>query len=71
MANSWAPEVFVEGRWSRNALRFATEAEAKASASALFGRWWLTEGYRATEDDEQPNYRLENGGMIELRREAE
>lgn len=46
---SWKPEVFVEGKWSQNALVFATCEEAQRSAAALFDRWTLCEGWRAVE----------------------
>ena len=63
---SWAPEVFVERKWSRNALRFATEAEAKANAYALMFRWTLVEDCRATPADEAVNYRFVDGQLIEV-----
>ena len=52
---SWAPEVFVEGKWSRNQLRFATEQEARDNAQNLMMRWTLVEEYRATEATEPVN----------------
>jgi len=60
---SWAPEVNANGAWSRNALRFATEAEAAQSAKDLFQRWTLTTGHRATPADEPVNYRLVEGRL--------
>jgi hypothetical protein len=47
--NSWAPEVQTDntGKWYGNALRFATEAEAYASAAELAGRWLLVRDWRA------------------------
>lgn len=56
---SWAPEVKIDGTWSRNALRFRTEAEAKRSATALFMRWTVPTDARAAGDDEEPNYTLD------------
>jgi hypothetical protein len=56
---SWAPEVQVAGnggKWSRNSLRFATQAEAELSAFCLMLRWTLVEDFRATEADEPVNY---------------
>lgn len=44
---SWAPEMFVEQKWSRNSLRFATEGEALANAEALFMRWTTPTAFRA------------------------
>ena len=46
---SWAPEVQTDstGKWYGNALRFATEVEAAASAEELAGRWTLVRDWRA------------------------
>jgi hypothetical protein len=66
MAQSWAPEVFVEGRWSRNSLRFATKAEAAASALNLFMRWTLTSDSRATEADEPVNSTWDNEAGLRM-----
>lgn len=60
---SWKPEVFVEGKWSRNGLVFATKEEALASARDLQWRWLLVEGVRATEVDEPVNYRWVDGKL--------
>jgi hypothetical protein len=56
MARSWAPEVLVEGKWSRNGLRFATMEEAEESAYSLMLRWMSVEDSRATEAEEAVNY---------------
>jgi len=45
----WKPEVFVEGKWARNALVFATEPEALASARELMDRWMNVRDARAIE----------------------
>jgi len=46
---SWAPEVSTDstGKFYGNALRFATESEAYASARELASRWLLVRDYRA------------------------
>jgi hypothetical protein len=44
---SYKPEVFVQGNWEANALRFATYSEAKSYAQDLYSRWLLCEGFRA------------------------
>jgi len=46
------PEVFVEGKWCRNALIFATEEEAAQNASDLMYRWVNVQDSRAVEVDE-------------------
>ena len=58
---SWAPEVYVEGRWSRNQVRFATREEAEADAYALMMRWTMVMDSRATEAEEPVNYRFVDG----------
>ena len=55
---AWKPEVFVQGKWSRNGLVFATEQEAKRSADDLMGRWTMVDDTRAVEVDEPVNYRI-------------
>jgi hypothetical protein len=71
MPTSWAPEVFVEGKWSRNALRFATKEEAEASAFNLMMRWTSVADSRATEADEPVNYRWVDGkGQISIEGET-
>lgn len=64
---SWKPEVEVNDQWARNALVFATEAEAAESARELFGRWILATGYRAVEVDEPVNYALVDGQLISVK----
>lgn len=66
--NSWAPEVVAEshGRWSRNALRFATEAEAAASAAELAGRWWAVTQHRAAPAVEPVNAEWRDGQLVML-----
>lgn len=59
---SWKPEVFVEGKWSRNGLVFATEAEAAQSARDLMWRWMNVQDHRAVEVDEPVNYRMGEDG---------
>lgn len=62
---SWKPEVKVKGegdRWHDNALRFATEAEAKAYAHDLHvNRWTLATAHRATESEDPVNYIWRDG----------
>lgn len=54
---AWKPEVFVEGKWSRNGLVFATKEEAEDNALSLMWRWTLVQDSRAVEVDEPVNYR--------------
>ncbi len=62
---SWAPEVQVEGKWSGNALRFATEEEALQYGRDLLMRWFVPTDYRAVTSGDPANYRILPGGRIE------
>lgn len=53
---SYKPQVFVQGEWSLNALRFATEDEARAYACDLFSRWTLCSDYRAVPSEDEPTH---------------
>ena len=73
---SWKPEVQTDstGKWYTNALRFATEEEARISAEDLMSRWMLVQACRAAESDDPVNYKLvkEPDGVYTLQRvEAE
>lgn len=56
---SWKPEVFVDGQWAGNAVRFATKEEAEASGRELLSRWWVPSDSRATESEDPVNYRFD------------
>lgn len=60
MNTSWKTEVFVDGSWSSNALRFATKDEAVAYGIELLSRWWVPSDKRAVESDEPVNYKFDN-----------
>ncbi len=62
---SYAPEMFVDGGWSGNALRFATEAEAEAWGRDLLMRWFVPSDSRAVPSTDPVNYRRRDDGMIE------
>jgi hypothetical protein len=63
---SWKPEVIADssGQWVGNALRFATEAEAYASARDLASRWTLVRDYRATDSPDPVNYQWTATGLV-------
>jgi len=69
---SWASEVIADstGKWYRNALRFATEAEALASANELASRWYMVRATRAAPAIERPNYRFIDGRNVRLENDA-
>lgn len=55
---SWKPEVFAEGEWCGNALRFATFDEADRWARDLLYRWFVPTDSRAVESDDPVNYKM-------------
>ena len=65
---SFEPSVSTDGgqTFNQNALAFATEAEALASAKDLFNRWLSCTGYRATESDQPVNYALVDGVLTSV-----
>lgn len=65
MPASWKPEVYVEGGWSSNALRFASEGEAASYAADLFRRWTLSEHHRAAESNEPVNAAWHDGVLVQ------
>jgi len=62
-ARSYQPEVLVEGKWSTNALRFATETEAAEWAKALLYRWFVPTDSRAALSADEVNTRLVDGQL--------
>jgi hypothetical protein len=69
MPKSYAPQVIADssGRWSGNALRFATHAEAWANVNDLYARWTLVRDVRVIESDDEPAHTFIDGklGFIE------
>lgn len=63
---SYKPEVLVDGKWSTNALRFATAEEAFGSMMALRMRWWVPTDGRATESEDPVNYRFVDGRDVRI-----
>ena len=65
---SYKAEVIADasGKWCSSALRFATQAEAAAYASDLFGRWTAVRETRVTESDEPVNYAWRDGRAVGL-----
>jgi len=66
MATSWAPEVFVQGQWSRNHVRLPTKDQARGYALNLMLRWTLVEEIRVVESDDPVNHLWENDGLTEV-----
>jgi len=65
---SWKPEVIADnsGKWVSNALRFATEKEARDSVNDLACRWMLVREWRAAPSNDPVNYRRVNGRDVAI-----
>lgn len=57
---SWKPEVIADnsGKWTGNALRFATKEEAQRYVYDLALRWIAVRDTRVVPSDEPVNYRI-------------
>jgi hypothetical protein len=69
---SFKAEVIADntGKWCGNALRFATQAEAKRYVDALAWRWTAVRDTRTVEsDDPVDSVCHENGRIEELKKE--
>lgn len=67
---SFKVEVFVQGSWTSNSLRFATQDESNAYARDLMSRWTLVDTYRSVESEDPVNYRYLDGTLISLASKA-
>jgi len=54
-------EFSGEAELSFNACVFATRQEAKIAGDELLGRWFLPDGYKVVEVDEEVNYTIVDG----------
>lgn len=57
---SWKPEVIADssGKWTGNALRFATKEEAEISVANLAMRWMAVRETRVVESEDPVNYAI-------------
>lgn len=53
--------VAGESRYATNALRFDTEAEARADAENRMGRWLLMTGYRVVPESTPEREEIDRG----------
>jgi hypothetical protein len=62
---SYAPEVIADnsGKWTGNALRFATQAEAEANVRDLSMRWFAVRETRVVESADPVNYTYTDGSL--------
>jgi hypothetical protein len=56
---SWRPEVIADrtGKWAGNAVRLATEDEAKAYVKDLMYRWMAVTDTRVVECDDEVSHK--------------
>lgn len=62
---SWKAEVIADssGKWTGNAIRVATKAEAEAYVSNLAARWTLVTDTRVVESTDPVNYVWADGKL--------
>lgn len=67
-AQSWRPEVIADetGKWTPNALRFATEEEAARWARELSFRWMAVRQHRAAPSSDPVTHRYTGGKLEEV-----
>jgi hypothetical protein len=65
---SWKSEVIADssGKWSSNALRFATREEAEANVQGLMMHWFAVRETRVVECDDPVNHRYIEGRLESL-----
>lgn len=68
---SWKPAIKTSGEdFHLNGQAFETKEEAEAMAKGIFNRWMLATDYKAVESDETANYRIINGALEPIQKEA-
>lgn len=72
MPTSYKPEVIADsgGKWSSNALRFATKEEAEDYVFDLSMRWTSVRKTRVIESDDPVTAAIVNDKVVHLRPEA-
>lgn len=58
---SWKCEVCVQGEWSSNGCRYATQTEALLAGAELLSRWYVPTEYRSVPSDDAVNYEFSDG----------
>jgi hypothetical protein len=59
MPKSFKTEVCVQGDWSTNSMRYATEAEATAAGKELLSRWYVPTASRPSPSDDPVNAKFD------------
>lgn len=62
----WVAEMFVEGKWSRNAIVLPSKKQAEAYARDLFSRWTMPTDKRVKRVAQAPNYEWTSEGLKAL-----
>jgi hypothetical protein len=71
VSTSWKPEVQTAGdgdRWSGNALRFATKAEAERYVFDLAMRWTAVADTRVVQSDDPVTHEIPEGSVRPIER---
>ena len=68
---SWKPAIKTSGEdFDLNGQAFETKEEAEAMAKDIFNRWMLATDHKAVESDEPANYRITNGTLEPIQKDA-
>lgn len=67
MMKSYKIEVRIDGKWSANALRFATKDEAEGSCQELLSRWFAPSEGRSAESEDPVNYKFDFSAQKNIR----
>lgn len=68
---SWKPAIKTSGEdFHLNGQTFETKEEAEYMARDIFNRWMLATDHKAVESDEPANYRITNGVLEPIQKEA-
>ena len=71
MMMSWKPAIKTSGEdFNLNGQTFETKEEAEQMAKDIFNRWMLATDHKAVESDEPVNYRIINGVLEPIQKEA-
>ena len=68
---SWKPAIKTSGEdFHLNGQTFETKEEAEHMAKDIFSRWMLATDHKAVESDDPANYRITNGVLEPIQKEA-
>ena len=65
-STSWAPEMFVEGEWVPNGMRFVTKEEALEYGRLLLQRWFTPTNHRAVASADLANSSIVDGRLFHI-----